>query len=262
MRCVAHALIAAMMGGVLCAAGADSPAGAGLDGAAEESPHLRWFMFVDMVNAYPGLEREELIEEYFNPAMRLLAPAFDDVTTVRTLRDDHMLWVPQLGIGRMFGDHWRAYLQAGYTSGKVRTKADDTSIVLLPLHTDFEIQRGAASATVGLDFFPWGTVTLGEYDGLWERVRAARPKIGSSFTFTHATFDAKIKTQFKPLPHFLDLHLSDSWYLPSVNTNIGAEMPLTRQSTLSFNIGYNTFFDEEQDFEGPALTLTWSHFFK
>lgn len=223
---------------------------------------LRWFVFVDMVNANPRLESEELIDDYFNPAMRLLAPTFDDVTTVGTLRDDHLLWVPQFGIGRLVGERWRVYLQAGYTAGKVRTKADDTSILLLPLHTDFEIQRGAASTTLGLDFFPWGHAKLDAYQGLGERIRSARPKLGSSATFTHATYDAKIKAALQPFPHFLDLHLSDSWYLPSINLNIGAEIPISRTNSFSFNAGYNYFFEEESDFAGPAFTLTWSHYFR
>ena len=223
---------------------------------------LRWFLFTDLVNANPKLKSEELIEDYFDPAMRLLAPTFDDVTTVGTLRDEHLLWVPQLGVGRLLGSHWRLYLQAGYTAGKVRTKADDTSIFLFPLHTDFEIQRGAASTTLGLDFFPWGHASLDTYDGLRQRLKAARPKIGSSATFTHATFDAKIKAGFAPFPHLLDLHLSDSWYLPSINVNVGAEIPMTPKNSLGFNAGYNFFFDREDDFEGPAFTLTWSHYFK
>lgn len=223
---------------------------------------LRWFVFLDLVNANPKLKSEEPIEDYFNPAMRLLAPTFDDVATVGTLRDKHLLWVPQIGIGRLLGDRWRLYVQGGYTAGKVRTKADDTSIFLLPLHTDFEIQRGAASTTLGLDFFPWRHPELGEFDGLWERLRAARPKIGSSATFTYATYDAKIKAGFKPFQHFLDLHLSDSWYLPSINVNVGAEMPVSPNNSISFNAGYNFFFDQEDDFEGPAFTLTWSHYFR
>jgi hypothetical protein len=254
----------------LClAAAADEPrplpvhSGAAVPYEAPNPPErLRWFVFLDLVNAYPKLESEKLIDHYFNPAMRLFAPGFDDVTTVCTLRDEHKLWVPQIGVGRLMGERWRLYLQGGYTAGKVRTKADDASLFVLPLHTDFEIQRGAASTTLGLDFFPWGTPELRKYDGLGDRLRAARPKLGSSVTFTYATFDAKIKAGFKPFPNFLDLHLSDSWYLPSLNTNLGAEIPLTEKNSLSFNAGYNFFADEKHDFEGPAFTLTWSYYFK
>lgn len=228
--------------------------------ASEDS--LRWFLFLQLVNAYPKLETEKLVDKLFDPAMREIAPGFDDVETVHSLREDHKLWVPQIGVGRVVGKRLTLYLQGGYTAGKVRTKANDTSIFLLPLHTDFEIQRGALSTTLGADFYPWGVVELRDYDGLWDRLRATKPKVGASVTWTHATFEAKVKVGLSPLPNVVSLELSDGWYLPSVNANLGADVPLGRRTSLGFNAGYNFFSDQKQDFEGPAFTVTWNYFFK
>lgn len=228
----------------------------------EPEQPLRWFVYVGLVNAYPKLEREELIERYFNPAMRLVAPGFDDVRTVRSLRDEYKLWVPQFGVGRIVGRRWSLFLQGGYTAGKVRSKSDDLSIFLLPLHTDFEIKRGALSTTLGVDFFPFGVVRLKEYDGILERLRGTKPKVGSSLTWTYATFTAKIKAGLKPFPNVLDIELSNAWYLPSINTNIGMDIPLGPRTSLGFNVGYNHYWEQEGDFEGPAFNVTWNYFFK
>lgn len=228
----------------------------------KNATRLRWFVFAELVNAYPGLESEQLVEDYFNPAMRALAPGFDDVTTVGSLRDLHLLWVPQIGVGRLMGDRWRVFVQGGYTAGKVRTKSDDTSIVLLPLHTDFEIKRSAATATLGLDFYPWGHATLDRYEGLHQRLRATRPRVGTSATLTYATYDAKAKAALRPFPHFLDLDLSDQWLLGSLNVNMGAEIPLSPRSSISFNAGYNFFSHEKGDFEGAAFTVAWNRYFR
>lgn len=234
----------------------------GASSAEERDRPRHWFVFLGLVNAYPKLESEKLVGDLFDPAMRLLAPGYDDVRTVRGSRDEHKLWVPQVGVGRVLGDRWSLYLQGGYAAGKVRTKANDRSIVLLPLHTDFEIWRAALSSTLGLDFYPFRVVELRKYEGLWDRLRGAKPKLGTSLTWTHATFDAKVKVGVTHLVNFLDIKLSDSWYLPSLNTNIGMDVPLSRRTSLGFNAGYNFFSNRKRDFEGPAFTVTWNYFFK
>ena len=119
--------------------------GDGFDRAVDprEPPPSKWFVKFAAVNAYPKMESEKPIETLFNPAMRLLAPRFDDVRTVSKFRDKGRLWPPHAGFGRVLSERWVLSFQGGYVIGKVRTKANDASRFRLPLHTDLEIKRGA-----------------------------------------------------------------------------------------------------------------------
>lgn len=221
----------------------------------------KWFFLFAVVNTYPKLESEKPIERYFNPAMRFLAPSFDDVYTISDLRDDYLLCPPHLGIGRVLSPHWTLFFQCGYASGKVRTKATDPSILLFPLHTDFEIQRGAAYAGLGLDFLPLGQVEQQEYNTWRERFLGIKPVIGFRYTCTYALYDAKVKVGFVPFGNTLSLKLDDAWWVTSVNANIGVDMPISRRTHLTCNAGYNFFFNRAYDFEGSAFTLGIKRYF-
>ncbi len=246
---------------VVVTAGIFVPASAAEEPPAPESQNSPWFLLVGFSNAHPRIESEQLIDRYFNSTMSFLAPSYDDVLTVGDLRDRGILWVPYIGIGRVMSKRWAIFAQAGYAAGKVRTKADDPSILVLPLHTDFEIQRGATYGGVGADFFPFGMPELKEYHGFRERLRGAKLNLGSRLTWTHATYEAKVKVGFKPFDNLVDYKESDNWLLPSVSPNIGVDVPLGRRSQISFNASYNRFFDERDDFEGPSYTIIWKRQF-
>jgi hypothetical protein len=131
----------------------------------------------------------------------------------------------------------------------------------LPLHTDFEIHRSALFAGVGLDYFPWGMAEQRDYDGLGDRLSNIRPFLGTRLTWTHATFRAKAKLGLVPLPNFVNLELGDSWTLPSATIVGGFDLPLSQDTTLTVNAGYNHFWDQEFDFEGYAFTIQWRRYF-
>jgi hypothetical protein len=221
-----------------------------------------WYVLFAWVNTYPELKSEKPIDQYFNPAMRLLAPGFDDVYTISDLRDDHLLWPPHIAIGRNFGKRWSASFEFGYATGKVRTKATDPTWLLLPLHTDFEIKRDALYWGPGLDYYPFGRVEMRARNGLGERLRGIRPSIGTRVTWTYASYDAKVKAELGRWGRFLNLNLHDSWSLTSVNFNIGADVPLTKNSLLHLNGGYNWFDHRQYDFEGTAYTVAYKWFFR
>ncbi len=130
----------------------------------------RWFLHFGGVNAYPKMESEGVVD-YFDGAMKLLAPGYDDVKTIGDLRDQHLLWPPQIGVGYVLSPRWVVAMQLGWSEGKVRTKDDDTSIFLLPLHTDFEIKRGAWFVGANLEFFPWKVSQQREYAGWKDRIK-------------------------------------------------------------------------------------------
>lgn len=226
---------------------------------AAESP---WFILPAMINVHPKLESEELIEELFNPAMRLLAPGFRDVRTIASLRDEYILWTPDLGIGRVMSRYWAAYIHFGYSAGKVRTKSQDTSMLFVPLHTDFEIYRSAAYIGLCADIFPWGMPERREYHGLWDRLRNTRPSVGLRVTETYASYRAKAKAGFTDFTRFLNLELSDRWWVTTFNANLGADIPLSRRDALALNAGYNVACTQGFDFDGAAFTVGWKHYFK
>ena len=224
-----------------------------------ESP---WFILPALINVYPKLESEALIKDLFNPAMRLIAPGFSDVRTVGSLRDEHLLWTPDFAIGRIMSRHWAAYVQLGYAAGTVRTEAQDTSVFLVPLHTDFEIYRSAAYVGLCADIFPWGMPDRTEYHGLWERLRNTKPSIGLRLTETYAGYKVKVKGGFTDFSPILNLKMNDNWWVTSFNGNIGADIPLDKRNALSLNAGYNLSFTQAFDFDGSEVTVGWKHYFK
>lgn len=228
----------------------------------QEPTSQKWFFMLGGANAHPRLDSERLIRDYFDPIMNNLAPGHGDARTVGDLRDRYLLWTPFLAVGRNLNDHWSIFVQAGYAAGKVRTKETTPSVLLLPLHTDFEIKRGAFYTGTGVDYFPWGMPQLAEYDSLAGHLRAARPYVGARATYTYATYEAKVRVGFKPFPNLVSLNLEDAWGIPSYSTVVGIDVPLTKKSALSANAAYNWFTDEEKDFNGPAFTIVWKRYFR
>jgi len=229
--------------------------------ASEEAEQAKWFFLIAGVNTYPRLESEELIDRFFNPAMRFFAPSFEDVYTVGDLRDDYLIWPLHVGIGRVVSPRWTVFFQCGYSSGKVRTKATDPSILLFPLHTDFEIKRGAAYAGLGLDYLPLGQVEQKKYETWTDRFRGVKPVVGLRYTCTYATYEVKAKVGFKPFDNIVSLKLDDGWLVSSVGANVGLDAPITGRTHVTFNAGYNFFLDRAWDFEGPAYTLGVKRYF-
>jgi hypothetical protein len=227
-----------------------------------EPRELRWFILPAMINVYPAMESEELIEQYYNPIMRMLAHDLRDVRTIGTLRDAHLLWTPDFSVGKVLSRRWTAYLHFGYSAGRVRTKEHIISNFLLSLRTDFEIYRSAAYIGLCADYFPWGMPSQKKYEGLWERLRATRPYLGLRFTETYAGYQVKAKGSFIDGVHFMNIELHENWWVPTVNANVGADIPITRHSAISVNAGYNTSFKRGIDFDGPEFTVGWRHFFK
>lgn len=221
----------------------------------------KWYFFVAAVNVYPKLESEEIVGDLVEPLLDVLAPGHEGIDTISELRDNHLLWPPHLGLGYNVNDHWSVFFEAGYTEGKVRTRDDTPSLLLVPLHTDFEIFRSALFGGVGVDYFPWGMPEQREYEGIGDRLSSIRPFLGTRFTWTYATYRVKAKFGVHPLPNLVNIELSDAWLLPSATLVGGFDLPLSKDTTLTVNAGYNHFWDQEFDFEGGLLTVQWRRYF-
>jgi len=227
----------------------------------EEKRQLRWYFFAGAVNAYPRMESERLIRKLYDPIMRAIAPGHEAVNTVGDLRDAHILFVPQMGFGVALGKRWAISMHGGYAAGTVRTEQTNRSILLIPWHEDFSIKRGAGFIGGAVDFYPFGHAELREYEGFKDRFKGIRPFGGASVTVTNATYDAKVQIGFKGLPN-LGIKISDEWVLPSLNLHYGVDIPINEYSQISTNIGYDHFWEQEQDFESWAFSMTYKYFFR
>ena len=237
------------------------PAGGPAQARPEEPTTYRRFVMLVMANAYPGLQSEELVDRFFNGTMRVLAPGFDDVTTFSDMRDRGQLWVPNIGGGYVLSKRFAAFLTFGYGAGPVRTKANDPSIFLLPLHTDFEMERSAYTVTPGLDFFPFGMVEQRPYHGLMDRLRGSKLVFGVRVPWTYAGYKVRAKIGLKPFNKIIDARLEDNWSIWSVNLNVGVDVPITRRNQINANFGQSIFFARDYDFGGPVFSLTWKYYF-
>ena len=233
------------------------------DGGGEDSSEdvRRWFVIFTLANAYPALESERLIGRFFNTPMRLLAPGFEDVTTFGDLRDLSLLVMPNLGMGYVVSKRVAVFLELGYGAGPVRTKANDASIFLFPLHTDFEMKRAAFVVVPGVDFFPFGMVEQREYHGLKDRLRGAKPMLGLRVPWTYASYEAYVKVGFKPFGNLVSVKKSDAWRIWSVNANVGVDVPVSKHHQLNFNAGHSFFAERDYDFGGPTWSVSWKYLF-
>jgi len=228
----------------------------------QEEKDRRWFVLVGLINVYPRLEREQLIKELLDPVIGALAPGYSGSTTFTDMRDDGLMWPPQIAVGRVLSKHFALSIHGGYSAGTVRTKKDNPSILLgIPLYSDVKIRRYATYIGLDLDYYPWGMAELKDYPNWGARLRAARPTLGARNTWTWAGFDADIRLGLWPFKEALKVKLSDKWVLPNITLVVGVDVPLNKRSALIFNAGYSFFWQEKEDFAGPAFTIGWRYMF-
>jgi hypothetical protein len=235
-----------------------------LRGVEEPPNESRWFWHLGMTSAFPRIESENLVKQLYDPLMRAIAPAYDDVFLIGDYRDWGLLLAPQLGLGRRVGDHLTLTVHGGWAGGKVRTKQDLRSwFFLAPFHNDFEIYRSAAYVDFAADIYPFGHTKLLDYGSWRERFKAARPKVAISTTITNANYKAKVKLGFfEPLLPNIGITIEDEWTLQSYKPRVGLEIPINRRNILSFDIAYNFFEDLQYDFNGPIVSVIWQHYWK
>ncbi len=221
----------------------------------------RWFLLLAAVNVHPRLESEQLVRRYLDSTMKALAPGYRQVKTFSDMRDDYLMWPPYVGIGRT-AKYWSLFFQTGYSAGKVRTKQNNMSVFLLPIHTDYEVTRGAAYFGFGIDYLPLRSAALREYEGIKDRLKNAKPYIGARVTWTYATYHAKVKVGPRPVGNLVNIELSDHWFIPSLNLDIGVDIPCGKRSVFSFNAGQNMFKRRDFDFGGPSYACAWKIYFR
>lgn len=229
----------------------------------EATEPQKWFVLLGAVNTYPKLEREAMINRYYDPIMNTLMPGYGATKTFSDYRDKGFLWPPQLAFGCLVSNKVALSTHFGYSGGKIRTKKREPSLIfLLPLQSDFEITRLAYYIGLDLDYYPLGAVEQRDYAGWRDRLRSIKPALGTRLTWTYAGFNAKVKLDLWPVGTIAQVKINDSWAIPSINVNAGFDIPISRNHALVFNAGYNFFRDQQQDFDGASFTVAWRYFFR
>ena len=239
---------------------ADTDTAAPTDEAAPEmSP---WYFFNGSTNSHPRLHKaDKLIDQQLNTPFRLIAPGFDDVKTFTDQADDFMIWSPFVGIGRKFGNHWDVFFQIGGSAGTVRTKSDDTSIVLLPFHADVTIKRSNLFIGPGVAWFPFG-FSRNKPKMTWgERFHGTRPYLTATFSWNRMTYEGDVKAGIRPFGNFIQNKQEDTWHPFSSNLGAGVDVPLTKRTTLSLNGQWSFMYDYGEDFSGPNIGIFVKHAF-
>ncbi len=231
------------------------------DAQAEAPSEYRWYAMLCMANAYPGLKSEDLINNLFDPVMGVIAPGIEPVNTFGDMRDNYLLWVPNIGAGYNISPHFSLFLTLGYGAGPAHTKDSAPSLFLVPLHLSFDMKRSAFTVTPGIDYFPFGMVEQRDYHGLKDRLRAIRPTLGVRVPWTYAGYEARVKLGLWPLKDLINVKLEDTWSIWSVNVNVGMDIPVNRRNQVNVNIGQSVFFAHDDDFGGTVFSVTWKHLF-
>ncbi len=222
----------------------------------------KWFLSLGMANNHPQLKAaEDQIDTEVNHTFQLIAPGFGNVKTFQDQASDFMVWTPFISIGRKLTTRWDVFAQVGYTTGKVHTKGTDASLLLLPLHTEVSFKRSAFFAGMGVEWFPWEMPEVRKYATLAERLKGARPFLGTTLNYNYLTADANVKAGFVPFVNLLHIEQREAWQVWNSSLVIGLDIPLGSRTTLCANVTYNTFFDHGYDFSGPSASLYWQWHF-
>lgn len=227
-----------------------------------EEKESRWYLIHGQTNTHPRLENAaKQISRQVDLPMKLLMPGHSDVRTFEDQRDDFMIWSFLLGFGRVMSDKCDVFFQVGYSEGTVETEQSKLSLLLLPFHSDFEIERSNFFAGVGTTFFPMGIARLDKYETISDRLKETKPFLNTSLNWNYLTFEADQKFGPIPFSNLIRIKQEDEWSIWSMGVNLGADVPLSKRTVLSMNGGYTFFFDNAEDFSGPTLTFLCKRYF-
>ena len=228
----------------------------------DAAPSPQWYLSIGMASNHPQLRAaEKQIDSEINGLFGLIAPGFDDVRTFSDQRDTFMIWTPFVSVGRTLSTRWDLFGQVGYTAGKVRTKATDPSLLLLPLHTDVSFERSAFFAGLGVEWFPWEMPELRKYTSLTDRLTHSKPFLGTTLNWNYLTANADVKAALVPFGTLLKIEQPETWRVWNAALYVGLDVPLGSRTTLCANVAYNLFFDYGDDFNGPSGSIYWQWHF-
>lgn len=222
---------------------------------------LKWHVYLGASNYQPrfhGMEKQ--VQHQVKGALQMIAPGFDGPKTFTDLRDNFVIWIPEIGIGRTISPRWELFAHAGYLEGSVFTEADDTSILLRPLHSEIKLHASYYFAGTGLACFPWGKPELRKYDSLADRLRNIRPFFAASANWVRVKAFVDVKFGLKPYDRMETRH-KVSWSPWEARLVAGLQTPLGSRTSLNLETTYHHCSSNGDDLDGFSLGLYWQWHF-
>lgn len=229
--------------------------------AGEEAPR-RWYLRFEGLNIYPELEDEKLLEGPANSAFRLLTYGHQGFKTFSEQRDSAGLWAPQVGIGRDIWDHVSVFTQAGYSTGILRTDQRNPTRLLFPLRSSLEMRRGGTYVVAGADYCPYGFPAQRRYHGLVDRLRETRPFAGVRVSYNRTVFDGNLNLGSPPFSRLLHVRMDKAWDIFNFYPVLGAEVPVTKNTTISLSATYNYPSQQKENLRGPGMSISVKRYFR
>jgi len=228
----------------------------------KKSTPRRWYLRLEGLNIYPDLEDEKLLEGPANGAFRLLTFGHHDLRTFSEQRDNAGLWAPQTGVGRDIGEHVSVFAQAGYSTGILRTDQRNPTRLLLPLRSSLEMRRGGTYVVIGADCYPYGFPAQRRYHGLVDRLSETKLLAGVRFSYNRTVFDGNLNLGSPPLSRLLHVRMDKAWDIFNFYPVLGAEVPVTQNTTVSFSATYNYPSQQKENLRGPGMSISVKRYFR
>lgn len=229
---------------------------------AEEDKPRRWYLRFEGLNIYPDLEDEKVLEGPGNTAFRLLTVNHEDFETFSQQRDNAGLWAPQMGLGRDIGNRLSIFAQAGYSTGILRTNQRKPTRLLLPLRSSLEMRRGGTYLVLGADYYPFGFPAQRRYHGLVDRLRETKPVAGARVSLNRTVFDGNFNLGSPPVSRLLHVRMDKAWYIFNFYPTLGAEIPLTENTTVSLSATYNYPSQQKENLRGPGISISLKRYLR
>jgi len=223
---------------------------------------LKWHVYVGASNYQPrfeGMDKE--VRRQVNGALRHIAPGYDGVETFIDLRDNFVIWIPEIGIGRTLSPRWDLFAHIGYLEGSVVTEEEDTSIVLRLLHSKVKLHAAYYFAGAGLRWYPWSRPELRAYDSLKARLRNIRPYFAASANWVRVKAHADIVFGLKPYDARIKTRHTVSWSPWEARLAAGLQAPLGPRTSLNVESTYHLCSSNGDDLDGFSLGLYWQWHF-
>lgn len=223
---------------------------------------LKWQVYLGASNYQlrcEGMDKE--VRRQVNGALRHIAPGYDGVETFTDLRDNFIIWIPEIGIGRKLSPKWDLFAHAGYLEGSVVTEEDDTSILLRPLHSKVKLHAAYYFAGAGLRWYPWDRPELRKYDSLKDRLRNIRPYFAASANWVRVKAHADIEFGLKPYNDRIKTRHTVSWSPWEARLAAGLQAPLGARTSLNLETVYHYCSSNGDDLDGFSLGLYWQWHF-
>jgi hypothetical protein len=216
----------------------------------------RSFWFIGTSNYHLRLrESEQKVDTMINGTLGLVIPGWQEPKTFKDWSDDFMIWDLWAGYGRDINAKWSWSVYGGGGAGTVKN-AD----LYFPLSVDIEFYRMSLLAGSSVSWYPWGKPVKGGR-GVVESLRAGRPMVEMNVGYTYQISDADVYLSLPLLRKFIHIPDHQTYHLMWVSPRVGAEFPITNDTSLNVLTGMTFFHKHADEFNHVLLEFFIRHRF-